>query len=150
MRVLILFPVALMLASSVVAAQVRGDPDLIQRMMADTGLRVTQLADNKGDPMLESRIDDVLFRVHFFDCQATCAAMQFSAGFQLDAPLPIEMANLWNRERRFGRVYLDRDGDPFIEMDIGLTGEGIGRRNFKDALDIWRVLLNDFRDFIDW
>ena len=62
----------------------------------------------------------------------------------------MEMANLWNRDRRFGRVYLDRTGDPYIEMDIGLAGDGIGRKNFDDALETWRILLQDFREFIDW
>jgi hypothetical protein len=60
------------------------------------------------------------------------------------------MANLWNRDRRFARVYLDSSGDPFIEMDIGLAGDGIGRKNFDDALETWRILLQDFREFIDW
>lgn len=150
MRALIPFVVAMQLAASAAAAQVRGDPDLVQRMMADAGLKVTQLTDNKGDPMLESRIDDTIFHVNFYDCLPTCRAMQFSAGFQMDAPLPMEMANLWNRDRRFGRVYLDGTGDPFIEMDIVLAGEGVGWQNFRASLDIWRVLLDDFRDFIDW
>lgn len=150
MRALIPFLVAMQLVAPAAGAQVRGDPDLVQRMLANAGLKVTQLTDNKGDPMLESRMDGTVFHVNFYDCRPTCKAMQFSAGFALDAPLPIEMANLWNRDRRFGRVYLDQTGDPFIEMDIMLASDGIGRQNFRDSLDIWRILLNDFRDFIDW
>ena len=150
MRALIPLLVVALLTAPAVAAQNRGDADAVARMMAEAGLSVTRLTDRKGDPMLESRIEGTVFHVNFYDCHPACQAMQFSAGFQLDAPMPMEMANLWNRDHRFGKVYLDRSGDPFVEMDIGLAGEGIGRDNFLDALDTWRVILSEFRDFIDW
>lgn len=130
--------------------QVRGDPALIARLMTDAGLEVTHTTSAEGAPMLESSLDDVNFVVYFYECMPACAAMQFSAGFDLDQAMPMEMANLWNRDRRFGRVYLDRTGDPYIEMDIGLAADGIGRENFRDALETWRVVLSEFRDFIDW
>ena len=150
MRALIPLLVVALLTAPAVAAQNRSDADAVARMMAEAGLSVTRLTDRKGDPMLESQIEGAVFHVNFYDCRPACQAMQFSAGFDLDETMPMEMANLWNRDRRFGRVYLDRTGDPYIEMDIGLAGDGIGRKNFDDALETWRILLQDFREFIDW
>lgn len=152
MRVIMML-VAAMLALTNPAqaqAQVRGNPEEIARLMAESGFGSRVTHDEGGDPMLESSIDDVRFNIYFFECKSDCMSIQFSAGFDLDTPLPMEMVNVWNRDRRFGRVYLDKMGDPFIEMDIGLADDGIGRKNFDDALETWRILLSEFRNFIDW
>lgn len=147
-----LFPLVLLAFSHAPAvhAQVLGDAEVIRLIMADFGLPATITTDGEGDPMVESRIDGTHYSVYFYQCETTCASIQFSAGFDLDNPMPLEMVNQWNRDKRFGKLYLDSTGDPFIEMDIGLAGEGIGRRNFEDALDTWRIVLSDFRSFIDW
>lgn len=148
----VLFPLVLtaMLLSPVAHAQVVGDPDVIRLMMQDFGLPAKSGTDSEGDPMIDSRIDGTHFSVYFYQCDKVCGSMQFSAGFDLSQPMTPEQANDWNRDKRFGKVYLDETGDPFIEMDIGLAGEGIGRKNFEDALETWRIVLSDFRDFIDW
>lgn len=132
-------------------AQVVGDPAAIRQMMIEFGLPVTQESDAAGDPKLESRIDGTHFTVYFYDCDKTmCGAIQFSAGFDLDQPLATERVNEWNRGTRFGKVYLDDDSDPFIVMDVELGSDGIGRKNFDSVLDTWRVVLSDFRSFINW
>ena len=130
--------------------QVTGDPEVVRQQMAAFGLPVERGNGAGGTPMLESRIDGTAFTVYFHDCRPVCTAIQFSAGFDLDEPLPIELVNLWNRDRRFGRAFLDEAGDPFVQMDIGLAGDGIGSQNFKDALETWRIVLSEFREFIDW
>ena len=150
MRALVPLLVAVLNLASPVLAQVRGDPDVVAGLMTGAGMKVTHTTSAEGAPMLESSVDGVDFVVYFYECMPICASMQFSAGFDLDEAMPMEMANLWNRDRRFGRVYLDRTGDPYIEMDIGLAGDGIGRDNFRDALATWRIVLKEFRDFIHW
>ena len=150
MRALIPLLVAAFCAAPSAYAQVQGDPEVIALLMEDAGLNARRSTAEDGAPMLQSNIDGIEFYVYFYDCAKVCGALQFAAGFDLDEAMPMEMANLWNRDRRFGKVYLDRTGDPFVEMDIGLAGEGIGRDNFLDALDTWRVILSEFRDFIDW
>ncbi|WP_199261918.1 YbjN domain-containing protein [Paracoccus binzhouensis] len=150
MRSLVPLVLAALLQAPAAQAQVVGDPEVIRLMMMDFGLPAEPDTDAAGDPLIDSRIDGTHFSVYFYQCEKTCASIQFSAGFDLDAPMTAEQANAWNRDKRFGKVYLDETGDPFIEMDIGLAGEGIGRKNFEDALDTWRIVLSDFREFIDW
>lgn len=132
-------------------AQVVGDPEAIRLMMTEFGLPVTPDKDSTGDPKLESRIDGTHFTVYFYDCdKAMCGAIQFSAGFDMDQPLSAERVNDWNRGTRFGKVYLDDESDPFVVMDVELGPDGIGRKNFDSVLDTWRVVLSDFRSFINW
>ena len=129
----------------VLPGQVLGDPDQIARLMAERGMPVTKGTDVQGLPMLESRVDDMLFNVYFYDCDTLCRRMQFVTSFRLTQPMTAEDANDWNRNNPFGKVVIADSGDPYIEMDIGVAADGLGRKNFDDALDTWRDVLGEVR-----
>lgn len=146
-----LLAAVLALLPAAAPAQVVGDAEVISLLMMDYGLPVAAEIGPDGTPELQSRVDGVRFRVLFYGCDpAPCATIQFTTGFDLDRPMPVARINDWNRERRFGKAFLDPEGDPFVEMDVNLYGDGIGRRNFEDTLDLWRQVLSDFREHIDW
>lgn len=143
--------IAPLLGIGAAQAQVVGDPDVVQNLMQTYGLQVTQDTDSVGDPMLSTRIEGTNFDVYFYSCEeGPCQSIQFSAGFDLDQPMSASTINEWNRDKRFGKAFLDDEGDPHIEYDINLDHDGIGAKNFDDTIDLWRVVLADFRDFIDW
>jgi len=51
----------------------------------------------------------------------------------------------WNSERRFGRAYIDEDGDPLLASDL-LLGEGVG----EEAVAAWgRLVLSMLPVFRD-
>jgi hypothetical protein len=58
--------------------------------------------------------------------------------------------NDYNRENRWGRAYLDKDGDPVIEYDVLFTDQLIDEKAFHEALDIWNSVLSQFHKTIDW
>ena len=132
-------------------AQVLGDPDVIAELLIDYGLRVERGTDDYGDPVLDSRIDGTRFSVGFYACDPKpCESIQFSAGFDMPAPLPPRLVADWNRNHRFGKAFLDDDGDPYLQMDVMTAGDGIGRRNFEEILSMWQTALSDFRSTIDF
>ncbi|MBD3785531.1 MAG: YbjN domain-containing protein [Sphingomonadales bacterium] len=132
-------------------AQVVGDLDVVMNLLQDYGLKVTKDTDIVGDPLLSTRIEGTNFDVYFYSCdEGPCQSIQFSAGFDLENPMSAGKINEWNRDKRFGKAYLDDEGDPYIEYDINLDYDGVGAKNFDDTIDLWRVVLADFRDFIDW
>lgn len=106
--------------------------------------------DQTGDPMITSSMEGSTFRVMFYDCRAgeRCAAIQFATAFDLEDGLTLSAINTWNRERRFGRAYLDDEMDPFLEYDVdlevGATTEAIG-----NALDVWEAVVPAFMRHID-
>lgn len=130
------------------ASQVVGDPTAIAALMSGMGMNVTQGHDVHGLPMLESSVDGTLFNVYFYDCTRLCARMQFVTGFRLATPMTADDANDWNSSNPIGRVVINDSGDPYIEMDIGLAADGLGRKNFEEALKTWRGVLQDFRTAI--
>ncbi|MCW4461136.1 YbjN domain-containing protein [Sphingomonas sp. BT-65] len=70
--------------------------------------------------------------------------MQFYAGFS-KTKMDAAKMNEWNRDKRWGRAYIDKEGDPVIEMDINMAPGGMERALFADSLDIWSKLLGEFR-----
>lgn len=129
-------------------AAVLGDPKAIARVMTEMGIPVTQGHDIEGQPMLEGKVDDTLFNVYFYDCATLCRRMQLVTGFSLNQPMSAEDANAWNRDNPFGKVVLNDSGDPYLEMDIGVADDGLGRKNLEDTLNTWRAVLGDFRALI--
>lgn len=145
MRALPFLLIAAFLAAHPAHATVLGDPKAIARVMTDMGMPATQGKDIEGQPMLESKVDDTLFNVYFYDCTPMCRRMQLVTGFNLNAPMSAEDANAWNRDNPFGKLVLNDAGDPYLEMDIGVADDGLGRKNLEDTLNTWRAVLGDFR-----
>ncbi len=140
-------------AGSAMAGEITADdPAAVMKAMQDYGFVATMETDSDGDPKIVARVSRTKFRVYFFGCEANkdCASLHFRAGYDLDGTLSALKVNEWNREKRFTKAYIDDEGDPFMEMDINLDYDGVGAKNFEDTLDWWRLLVEDFEEFIEW
>jgi Putative bacterial sensory transduction regulator len=128
------------------------DPDAIVKLLQEWGYRATLVKDSQGDPKIDSATAGVNFSVYFYGCTAgaDCSSIQLSSGFDMESGTTPEVVNAWNSTKRFGKVYLDDEQDPFIEMDITLAAGGVSRDNFRDDMDKWEQLLSDFQTHIDW
>jgi hypothetical protein len=49
--------------------------------------------------------------------------------------------NRWNRDYRFGKAYVDAEGDVILEWDVNLWG-GVSPANLDDTFDWWRTVLS--------
>lgn len=147
--------IGLLAASPALAQQVTAkDPQSIARALVASGYRAEMKKDGEGDPMIMSASSGTKFGVFFYNCtnHANCATVQFHAGFDTDpgkAP-SLEKINAWNRTQRFGRAYLDNEGDPVIEMDIDLDDGGMSQPLFLDNLEFWVSVLAQFEKEIGW
>ncbi len=145
--------VALVASSTVATAQITArDPDAILQAMLDFDLIAKMGRDEGGDPRISSRISDTKFWVYFYGCEdnRNCASIMFKAGYDLNNGISALKINEWNRDKRFVKAYIDDEGDPFIEFDVNLAYDGMGEKNFMDNLDWWRLMVEDFEDFIEW
>lgn len=105
--------------------------------------------DQTGDPMITSAMEGSGFRVMFYDCENDrCAAIQFATAFDLDEGMDLSRINTWNRERRFGRAYLDDEMDPFIEYDVDLE-VGATTEAIENAVAVWEAVAPAFMKHID-
>ena len=124
------------------------DPSAVMSVARGYG-SATLTTDNQGDPMIEGRIGGKEYAVIFYDCtdNRACKAIQFWAWFQAPSITSADMKE-WNQSERFGKAYLDSDGDPNIEWDVNLFG-GVTYRNLDDNFDWWRLVLEKFGKFVD-
>lgn len=131
---------------------VADDPQAIVDVLKDWGYRAALVKDSEGDPKIDSATSGVNFSIYFYGCSGgtQCTSIQFASGFDMDQGTTPGVVNEWNANKRFGKVYLDDEKDPFIEMDISLVGGGISRDNFRDNLEKWEQLVGDFQKHIDW
>ena len=114
------------------------------------GYNAEMTKDDQGAPEIKSSTDGSTFRVYFYGCsgpQPRCTAIQFSAAFDLTDGLPLAKINVWNRENRFGRGFLDKENDPFVEMDLDVE-RGYSTEAIANNLDTWTTVVPAFKKFI--
>ena len=103
--------------------------------------------DGMGDPLIEGRIDGKEYALYFYDCKENgdCKSLMFSATREVEDLTDEKMAE-WNREKRFGKAYIDEDDRAAVEMNVNLHG-GVTQDNLNDTLDWWRLVLAEFSDY---
>lgn len=103
-----------------------------------------------GDPKITGRINGVTYQVFFMNCtdNANCEDLNFYAGF-LDNKQTLEVINAWNRDKRFGKAYLDADLDAVVEFDVNLE-HGVSRANLDAAFGIWSIILEQYTSYIGY
>jgi hypothetical protein len=91
------------------------------------------------------------FRVFFYGCEprdANCKSIQFFAGFKPKTKPTLRAMNAYAAENRWGRVYLDKEGDPIIEMDLDLEQGGMSEALFRDNLAYFEAVMGMFATFV--
>jgi hypothetical protein len=104
---------------------------------------------SNGDPMITGKIEGVSYYLFFRNCteaNTECEDLNFYAGF-LDNKQTMDAVNAWNRDKRFGKAYLDSDLDAVIEYDVNLE-HGVTRENLDSTFSVWSLILKQFADYI--
>jgi hypothetical protein len=83
----------------------------------------------------------------FNDCKTgkrSCKSVEFYTGFT-DLDLSLEQINDWNARMRWVRAYIDKEGDPVLEMDVDMDFGGISRALFWDNFEVFVGMVGKFR-----
>lgn len=104
--------------------------------------------DTEGDPKISGRMDGTKYTLHFYGCEGgvKCKDIQFSAAWS-GTGLTVNKMNDWNRTKRFGKAYIDSEGDPVLEMPVNLQF-GVSQQNLEDTFDWWMSILKVFKQEI--
>lgn len=118
----------------------------MEGVLKDLGFGSELTTDSRGDPLIKFHVEGFRSLILFYKLEAGRArSVQFFAGFSTKPPA--QQVNEWNRQKRFGRAYLDKDGDVCLEMDTDLEG-GVRREHVAEAVRTWRALLVAFVNFL--
>jgi hypothetical protein len=128
------------------------DPGSVARALQDGGYRAEIGVDGVGDPKITTGVNGTTFQIYFYNCtdNRDCATVQFHSGYDLRNPVSLEHLNEWNRSQRFGRAFLDTDGDPILEMDLDLDDGGLSPLLFIDNIEFWASVLGKFEQHIGY
>jgi hypothetical protein len=125
--------------------------DEVAAALQAKGFKAEISKDSGGDPLIRSAADGSNFSIYFYSCDKAerCVAIQFSAGFDLAKGTTLEVVNSWNKDRRFGKAYLDADKDPYLEYDIDVE-HGATTEALENVVDVWESVLPTFKKHIDF
>ena len=101
--------------------------------------------DSNGDPLIICRKDGTKYGILFYGCKngKRCKDIKFYAGWK-GTNVSLRQVNLWNRNKRYGRAYLDSKGDPALDMTVNLR-YGVTEDNLDDTFDWWIIALKGFK-----
>lgn len=127
------------------------DPQGIVDAMRAAGYQATLTSDNDGNPKIKGKLSKSEYSIYFYSCQnkKDCLSVQFSAGYNLDRGLTTAKVNEWTYGKRWAKMSIDEEGDPYLQMDVNLR-YGVTEDTFADTLDVWRMMVEDFEPFIGW
>lgn len=97
-----------------------------------------------GDPRIAGETGGVKYAIYFMNCtnNTDCEDLNFYAGFA-DLKPKIDLINAWNRDKRFGKAYLDKDNDAVVEMDFNLE-HGVSSDNLDAAFTVWDLVVDQY------
>jgi hypothetical protein len=142
-------------AATAVSAQAQ---DLVTGSMVDEILNIargygsaTLETQSNGDPRITGKVEGVTYQVYFMNCtdNQNCEDLNFYAGF-LDNKQTLEVINAWNRDKRFGKAYLDSDLDAVVEFDVNLEKEGVTYSNLDANFQLWTLILDQYTTYIGY
>ncbi|HEX4736731.1 MAG TPA: YbjN domain-containing protein [Allosphingosinicella sp.] len=134
-------------AAPALAQNVTADPQKLAAVMRTAGYQAELGTDNVGDPMITSAAAGSKFVVLFYNCtnHTACLTIQFQTAWAMKIKPTLAAVNEWNHGNRFGRAYIDKEGDPGIMMDINLDKGGMSPGLFSDNLEVWATVLGNFK-----
>lgn len=126
-----------------------GDVDAILELAKGYGSATLEKQEN-GDPKIKGDLDGITYAVYFMNCKnnKNCEDLNFYAGF-LDLKPDQSVINDWNRDKRFGKAYLDSVGDAVVEMDLNLE-HGVSSDNMDADLTVWSLVVKQYAEHIGY
>jgi hypothetical protein len=98
-------------------------------------------------PMIRADANGHPYAIKFLDCDGPAGCKDFLLQTYLFGPrVDLDLANSWNRDRRWTKVYYDADDDIALEMDVDLTG-GISESSLDRTFAIWNEAVDAFKIF---
>ncbi len=127
------------------------DAQSVAGALRELGYRAEMSTDSAGDPLIRSSEGGINFSIFFYGCQKPdgCDSVQFYTALDLRDGMTFQQVNEWSTSKRFARVYLDDEMDPAIEMDV-LMPFGMTKETFADHVRLWGLVLDQFKDHVNW
>jgi hypothetical protein len=115
----------------------RIDAQALNGLLRDKGLNGT--VNERGNVVVESNGSKIVFFISGQTLQAYYGVSGTKAN--------VNTVNDWNKSKRFGRAYIDGDGDPCVELDYDLEG-GVTDESIKVWFDTVTAIQRSFKQHV--
>ena len=149
-----LSPESLAAADDVVAEpMVVAEPLRLMEVMRAAGYKVELKTVNVDTYIRAIRgKDSYKFNVVFYGCEENttrdCKSVQFFAAFTPKIKPTLDAMNIYSRDHRWGRFYLDKENYAVIEMDVDLEQGGMSEALYLDNLEYFDTVMKRYADFV--
>lgn len=123
----------------------------VAQALAQKGLPVRLGNDSFKEPLMESYWGRLRFYIYFYDCDQArrCKNIQFRTGLATRGALSLARVNEWSTRWRFGRLYLDPEGDAILDYDVDVK-RGATPELLAAVLERWIEVMRDAEGFLGW
>ncbi|KKW92745.1 YbjN domain-containing protein [Sphingobium chungbukense] len=125
------------------------DPQSVVRALQAEGYKAAlDKSKTTGNPLIESAANGYNFTIFFYECEQAkkCGSLQFQLSFEDDGGNTPELANKWNKDKRFSQMSVWDDHSLALAYDVTTVG-GLNQKNFADVIDWWAVMLGEAAKF---
>ncbi len=131
--------VALVLAGPVSAQSMREriTAEQLTGLLRDKGMEGQ--VNERGNVVVQANNSKIVFFISGQTLQAYFGLRGTSAN--------VNTINEWNKTKRFGRAYIDAEGDPCVELDYDLEG-GVSDDSIKVWFDTVTAIVRSFRTHV--
>lgn len=129
------------------------NPDGIVSSLQAQGFKaVLGKSDATGNPKISSAAAGYNYTIFFYGCDkagAGCTSLSFAVTFDDDGTNSADLANEWNKDKRFTTMAFDpADKSLTVSYDVTTIG-GLNQVNFADVVDWWQTMLGQARTFFN-
>ena len=101
---------------------------------------------NNGQPAVRAEINGIKFLVFLYQCEnGACHTMTFFTTFGKQA-IDVNWVNSFNRDQRFLRVYIDKEGAVNVEYDVHFYG-GVSPNYVSQSAIVFGVFLKSLLEY---
>lgn len=127
------------------AASARGSGNEMEVLTSISVPKLRAMLDSAG---YENSVDsdgDIVVKMHNLRGYFFVSETSVSYRITVKSKVTAAFINDWNKQWKYGRTYLDRDGDPVLQLDLDLDG-GVTRKRIQDYIKTCETLMDKWTD----
>jgi hypothetical protein len=129
------------------------NPAAVLEVARGFGSAELKLRKEGGAPVISGRAEGIRYTLNFYGCEEGkgCKNLGFSSAWKKvdENPVSLEAINAFNAYKRWGKGYLDDEGDPVLNMDVEIE-HGVTRKNLGLVFEKWAYVMKYYQDQVVW
>ena len=122
-------------------------PDATAQSLQQAGFSKVEMVTVEGQRQVRGEINGSTVVAWHYQCNnGPCASLTLLTSFGRQASIDSAWINAWNRDKRFGRLFLDKQGNVVFSMDVHFFG-GTGPEYLRMSGVLFGSLLKALLEF---